>query len=726
MTLYFRLFPVYLILLICLSNFSFAQIDIKAVGAEKVNERKAQGLLTGQEKYSNSQHRPSAARMIPTGNPQTQTSSLCNCWIERDNTWQVGQFDYQGGSGGPGTPPDYRNDDWSTDAITLPFNFCFFGQTVNSIYLNNNGNISIGATYAIFTAVSFPSNQYIMIAPFWADVDTRGPGSGIVYYKVGPTYAIFQWENVGYYGLHDDLLNTFQLIITDGNDTIIPPGDNVSFCYKDMQWTTGDASLGSGGFGGTPATVGINQGNGMDYIQIGLYDQAGSAWDGPYGNNDGIDALDNQSYFFNSCISNSNIPPIIRSTAVCDTLRLCVGDTVLIDADYLSPEVGQITTSAVNTNGMNGITILQQTTGNTAHIQVQIIADASNLGYNTIYFIGTDDGVPAQTTSTPIVINVQPSPTAACTFLPPSPISPGTVVTFTNTSTGLFSNWDFGDGTTSTTHNPSHTFNNPGTYYVTLVSMNPNQCTDTFVMQIDVINLSADFVCAVPFICPGTCTDFTNLSQNATQFIWSFAGANPSVSTDMNPTSICYNIPGTYDVQLIASDGTNTDTVLMQNYIMVYPFPPPQGIMQSGDTLFANQGSPMYQWYYAGVLIPGATNYFYVATQSGNYNVVVTDNNGCEVEAVAFDVIASVNLLASNGNLLSIYPDPVKSELYINGIQSSVQKEISIYNLLGEKQLSALLDNPVVNCKALLPGMYVLELQAGEIIYHIKFLKVDD
>jgi len=373
---------------------------------------------------------------------------------------------------------------------------------------------------------------------------------------------------------------------------------------------------------------------------------------------------------------------------------------------------------------MNGITILQQTAGNTAHIQVQIICDASNLGYNTIYFIGTDDGVPAQTTTTPIVINVQPSPTAACTFLPPSPISPGTAVTFTNTSTGIFNNWDFGDGTTSTTLNPVHTYNNPGTYYVTLVSMNPNFCTDTLVMQIVVINLSADFVCDVPFICPGSCTNFTNLSQNATQFLWSFPGANPSVSTDANPMSICYNTPGSYDVQLIASDGANTDTLLMQNYIVVYPYPLPQSVQQSGDTLFANQGSPSYQWYYAGVLIPGATNYFYVAPQSGNYSVVCTDNNGCEVEAVLFDVIASVYPLASAGNAeLSVYPDPVKSELYINGIQFPVSTEITIYNLLGEKQFSALLDKPVVNCKALSRGVYVLELQTGEKIYHVKFVK---
>ena len=52
--------------------------------------------------------------------------------------------------------------------------------------------------------------------------------------------------------------NTFQLIISDGTDTIIPANNNIAFCYGDMQWTTGAASSGIGGFGGTAATVGAN------------------------------------------------------------------------------------------------------------------------------------------------------------------------------------------------------------------------------------------------------------------------------------------------------------------------------------------------------------------------------------------------------------------------------------------------------------------------------------
>ena len=60
------------------------------------------------------------------------------------------------------------------------------------------------------------------------------------------------------------------------------------------------------------------------------------------------------------------------------------------------------------------------------------------------------------------------------------------------------------------------------------------------------------------------------------------------------------------------------------------------------DTLFANQGAVSYQWYHNGVLISGATDYYYIATGSGNFNVVSVDIDGCQVEAAIFYVGAGI------------------------------------------------------------------------------------
>ena len=215
-------------------------------------------------------------------------------------------------------------------------------------------------------------------------------------------------------------------------------------------------------------------------------------------------------------------------------------------------------------------------------------------------------------------------------------------------------------------------------------------------------------------ICPGTCTGFTNLSSNATSYVWYFPGANPSVSTDVDPVNICYNSPGTYDVSLVATGATGTDSVTLANYITVFPYPPPQGIVQSGDTLFANQGSNTYQWYQDGILIPGATDYFYILSQGGNYNVVCTDSNGCEVEAGIFDVVAGITPLNFNSTVVSFYPNPVDETLLIN---SKLPVEIAIFNMLGEK----VLDIPIrtsgrlfsVDVSMLNDGIYWIEFSSG-------------
>ena len=408
-------------LLICASLFFtsqlFSQIDVKKVDMAKINQAKLDGQLTGHEKYVNYDVQgKNPSQVAPNrhyGNAVNSTSG-CACWIPRDASWQVAQFDGSGGSGGPGVAPDYRNDDWSTVSIPLPFNFCFYGQQVNAIYINNNGNVSISTPYSTFTANSFPDPSYTMIAPFWGDVDTRGLLSGIVYYQLTNSHLIIQWEHVGYFNEHDDLNNTFQLIMTDGVDPLLPPGSNVSFCYQDMQWTTGDASGGVGGFGGTPATVGVNQGNGIDYIQIGLFDQAGGSYDGPYGNNDGIDALDNQSFILNVCQSGNNVPPILNSVQACDTHEICEGDTLLIQGTFLTPEVGQVTNVTTVTT-MTGVTVTTGVPGIATNFTVQIIGQASNLGMNTVNILGTDNGTPSRSTQVPIVVNVKPAPVAQLT-----------------------------------------------------------------------------------------------------------------------------------------------------------------------------------------------------------------------------------------------------------------------------------------------------------------------
>jgi PKD repeat protein len=229
------------------------------------------------------------------------------------------------------------------------------------------------------------------------------------------------------------------------------------------------------------------------------------------------------------------------------------------------------------------------------------------------------------------------------------------------------------------------------------------------------------FFSSTNHICPGTCTDFINLSSNATSFEWTFAGATPPTSTDVNPAGICYSVPGSYDVTLVANGPGGTDTMVGNNYVTVYPYPPPQGILQSGDTLFANQGAVSYQWYFNGSAIAGATDYFYVITQNGDYNLIATDANGCEVETASFG-LTGVNELSGDESGFSISPNPVEGKLEIKNIEMK-EAAISVYNIFGEKVIDVCSRTLTLDCGILPSGIYFLQLTAAGKHYNARFIK---
>jgi|GEM_PF-1393279 len=292
------------------------------------------------------------------------------------------------------------NDDDYTNEIFLPFNFQFYGNTLSSFYINNNGNISFWDSYSNYSTTGFPVDNFPMLAPFWADVDTRGQGSGYVYYKIESNRATVYYDHVGYYNEHDDKLNTFEVIFTDGLDPLIGIGNNVAFCYGDMQWTSGDLGGGSGGFGGLPATVGANKGDGVNYFLIGRFDHEGTDYDGPGGNNDGVSYLDNNCFAFFTGGLFDNVPPVPVGFPAFQPMGVLFNSTFNLSVSFLSPEVGQSTNTVVNVPGsLNGFNYTV-TSGNVCNIDMDFFAGVDNLGLHEIEFIATDDGIPPKSTTT--------------------------------------------------------------------------------------------------------------------------------------------------------------------------------------------------------------------------------------------------------------------------------------------------------------------------------------
>jgi Nidogen-like len=176
------------------------------------------------------------------------------------------------------------NDDGYSAEVPLPFDIDFNGMTFESVWVNNNGNLTFDGAMSTYTPFELSGSGRAIIAPFFADVDTRDDGVGTVTYGTAefagrPAFCA-SWNRVGYFDRHYDLRNTFQVLLVDRSDVEAGAFDIV-FDYGTIQWETGDASGGSEGSGGTPAAAGWSNGAGSA-AAIGGSLQSGALVDGAF------------------------------------------------------------------------------------------------------------------------------------------------------------------------------------------------------------------------------------------------------------------------------------------------------------------------------------------------------------------------------------------------------------------------------------------------------------
>lgn len=168
-------------------------------------------------------------------------------------------------------------------------------------------------------------------------------------------------------------------------------------------------------------------------------------------------------------------------------------------------------------------------------------------------------------------VTVNPTPTASFT---PNPGS-GCIdldVAFINTSQNAgFYQWDFGDGNTSGLAEPFHTYADDGTYTVTLIAENLNGCTDTTAADVVAFPLPvASFSFSQPQSCYSPVTIQTiNSSSGAISHAWDLGNGQTS---DLNQPSITYDEPGTYTVQLVATNQYGCTSSFALDFV-VHPTP---------------------------------------------------------------------------------------------------------------------------------------------------------
>ncbi len=219
------------------------------------------------------------------------------------------------------------------------------------------------------------------------------------------------------------------------------------------------------------------------------------------------------------------------------------------------------------------------------------------------------------------------------------------VAQFTNTSTGtgaLTYLWNFGDGSTSTAINPSHTYTANGNYTVSLVATNASGCADTFIISNAIVlgNINIDFTSPATACANNTIAFNISTTPIPTTALWNFGDG--TTSTTINPVK-SYSTPGIYTITLYANVGSCADTVVKT--ISIENSPTVDFI--ADDTLAcqapltvqfnsSTSGGQTYSWDFGDGNTSSSPNPTHTYTSLGNYTVTLTvaNSTGCSTTVV--------------------------------------------------------------------------------------------
>lgn len=224
----------------------------------------------------------------------------------------------------------------------------------------------------------------------------------------------------------------------------------------------------------------------------------------------------------------------------------------------------------------------------------------------------------------------------------------GQTITFTNTSINSSQNqsyfWNFGDpntlGDTSHVHDPSYTYQDTGTYYVTLIVNPGGFCTDTLKKPVYVYPpLNINFNKPTRYCVKSNSVNFATAGvflPNNTAYNWNFPSASPPTSTLQNPTGINFTSAGLFSVTLIAKQFACRDTFIDSIRILDRPVAKINNfdtkLCDPGTMALSNGSISEYPGTYFWQFSDGTTSTNYEPTHtfspSGTYSVLLTMYRG--------------------------------------------------------------------------------------------------
>lgn len=300
--------------------------------------------------------------------------------------------------------------------------------------------------------------------------------------------------------------------------------------------------------------------------------------------------------------------------------------------------------------------------------------------------------------------------------------------------------WSFGDGDSSATQSPIHTYTYNDDFVVSLTILTADSCESTFV---DTISLT----CVPPPPCRSdfdftvsNCSEFsfTNRAQSSgtiTNYEWLFGDG--TLSTDPNPTHI-YTQNGDYQVCLkVIADNGCEETYC--DSISISCLPPPACMAEFTTNtagcpeiaffdLSKDKGINFWNWDFGDGNTSNLQNPSNTYANGGNYQVCLTINtDSCSSTTCQIVNVACLSLADEEAIEIKIYPNPAQDILNLSISQELKDAEVKIYSIQGQLMLTeniSVVNQKAINISDLPAGMFIIEIEeAGSVFARQQFIK---
>ena len=296
----------------------------------------------------------------------------------------------------------------------------------------------------------------------------------------------------------------------------------------------------------------------------------------------------------------------------------------------------------------------------------------------------------------------------------------GLEVSFNNmTQFGETFEWSFGDGNESDEINPTHVYEEGGSYTITLTST--NECgTETETRTIIVseqLAPQANFTSTTASGCAPLVVTFEDLStNNPTNWLWSFDGGDISTSNEQNPT-VTFANPGNYTVILQAGNDIGSNSSVVSAYVQVFDEPVADfdAAILGENIVFENnsEDATEYLWDFGDGNTSEEENPTYTYEMNGTYTVTLTASNPCSSATFTTEVV--IEGLAAPSAAFSTNFTEGCAPLEVTFTDESTNEPTSWSWLLeGAEPATSNEQNPVVTYNE--PGTYSVTLSVSNAI----------